>query len=161
MPDRSVINDFLQFWLGSLHKIVPLILSVPQDTILGPTLQACIDDLIMQCTVLIPMAVIRHSSQNIGLPVCGSSLSWLVNWKTGRCSYRHKIVIEDVLLVSLFLERLNLIHSIVQGLLLILLMYTAQKMKFSIKDFLSKCDQIRGPNPKEKSCFKMLELSFN
>ena len=114
----------------------------------------------MQCAVLIPMAVIRHSSQNIGLPVCGSNLSWLVNWKTGRCSYRHKIVI-DVLLVSSFLERLNLIHSIVQGLLLILLMYTAQKMKFSIKDFLSKCDQIRGPNPKEKSCFKMLELSFN
>ena len=95
----------------------------------------------MQCAVLIPMAVIGHSSQNIGLPVCDSSLSWLVNWKTGRCSYIHKIVIEDVLLVSLFLERLNLI---VQGLSLILLMYTAQKMKFSIKDFLSKCDQISG-----------------
>ena len=144
MSDRSVINDFLQIWLGSLHKIVSLILSVPQDTILGPTLQARIDDRIMQCAVLIPMAVIGHSSQNIGLPVCDSSLSWLVNWKTGRCSYIHKIVIEDILLVSLFLERLNLIHSIVQGLSLILLMYTTQKMKFSIKDLLSKCGQIRS-----------------
>ena len=26
-------------------------------------------------------------------------------------------------------------------------MHTAQKMKFFIKDFFSKCDQIRRPNP--------------
>ena len=38
------------------------------------------------------------------------------------------------------------------------LMYTAQKMKFSIKDFSSKCGQIRR---KLRICSHLLEKSLN
>ena len=39
--------------------------------------------------------------------------------------------------------KLIFFYKIVNGLLPDLYLYTAKKMKFSIKDFFSKCDQIR------------------
>ena len=72
-----------------------------------------------------------------------------------KCSYSSSTMIQTGLEINSFLMAVNAILSLVHQFLhtcnntvrdvfsRFIYTYTAQKMKFSIKDFFSKCDQIR------------------